>query len=79
MDTEFILGLLLAVEQYAPIGFDKATMEFQGIKVQWTTIIVNDDQMIEVEIWDRDKNIVYWRATRLEVALEEFVLWKANY
>ena len=52
----FIGEVLKVAVVNAPLGFEKATMVFFKIKVEWTTIIVNDTQMMEVRIYN-----MFWR------------------
>ena len=74
----FIRAVLVAAKDNAPIGFDKATLSFEKIKVEWTTIIVGDEALMEVKI-SEDQDMYYWRVTPLSVALQFYDNWQKEY
>ncbi len=75
----FIGKLLEQVENNAPIGFSKATMEFDKLKIEWTTIIVNDDPTMEVLIYNKQKDLIYWRVTLADEAVLIYRRWAKQY
>ncbi len=75
----FIGSVLQQVALNAPIGFDKATMEFDKLKVEWTTIIIGDDPMMEVLITNKQGDAIYWRVTTVDEAVRSYNSWAIQY
>lgn len=78
-DYEFIRNILETAYKSAPLGFDNAKLEYDGYKLEWTTIIVNDMPMMEVKLWDKVGDFLYWRVSDLENAVGIFGRWYHDY
>ena len=70
----FIKEVLIAVQCNAPIGFDCATLEFNDIKLEFSTVIIGDIPVMEVKLYE-NKEIEYWRVTPIEDSVKSYEDW----
>ena len=74
-DYDFIRDILKAIIKVAHLGFDDSELSYMNGSIKFTTIIVNDIEMIEVEIFDRPGDILFWRAVPVEQLMYQYDLW----
>ena len=74
----FIGGVIKQVLNNCSLGFEKGTLEFNGpngeMKLEFTTIIINDIETVELKIFDQGE-IMYWRVTTIDVAMYTYNVW----
>ena len=74
-DYGFIREILAAAVNYAHFGFSNTVVKYPNGMVTFTTIIINDIAMMEVEIFDAPGDILYWRVVEVERTIKEYDKW----
>jgi len=56
-------------------GYESCKVNIGNSYVKFTTIIVNDEEMVEFRVFDSVGDILFWRALPAYQIVKEFKLW----
>ena len=74
-DYDFIREILNAIVKSNYLGFNDSELSYMNGSIKFTASIVNDIEMIEVKIFDRSGEILFWRAVPVEQLMYQYELW----